>query len=96
MFSLCHRQEVDGDVECTRLNLGRCCSQCALAPAHGVDGECCGTLEKGCGCADSAACLGPVCRAVEFCGDVIIGAGRRVGQMPGATVGIQVRVGGRR
>ena len=52
-----------------------------------------GALEEGGGGGQPAARLGAAGGPLELGGDVLVGAGRRLGEVPGAPVGIGLRVG---
>jgi hypothetical protein len=53
-----------------------------------------GTLEEGRGCGEAAPRLRPRCRTFELAGNLLVGRGCGLRAVPGAPVGIAIRVGG--
>ena len=65
-------------------------------PPVRVERQCSGSLEEGSGGRQSAARLRPSGGALKLFGDVLVGRQRGPGQMPGAAIRVDLRIGGGR
>jgi hypothetical protein len=89
-----HRQQSQRGVGRTRLMLCAGGDQCALRAAPGIRGQCGGSLVEG-----GPGCQAPArprarCRALQLGRDVLVEPGRRLGEVPGAAIGVRGGIGG--
>ena len=87
-------QQIDRGLERPRLDLGRRRGQHPFGAFVPIRGQCRRSFQEGGRRADPAATLRAAGRLFEFDGDLLVGSGRGVREMPSAAVDIVVPVGG--
>ena len=87
-------QQSQGLVERAGVTLAFGRREQALGPAAGVGGQHCRTLQEGCGRGRTATSVRPGRGPLELLRDPLVEPGRRVGQVPCATVGVELWIGG--
>jgi hypothetical protein len=91
---LCHGQQAERGVRCARPVLGLRRGQRPLGAPRRVQRQPGGPLQERGRRRQTTAALGPACAMLKFGGNVLIGAGRGLGTVPGPPVRIDSRVGG--
>ena len=90
---LCDGHQSERRVERAGLVLGLCRGERAPRPARGLGRQLGGPFQKRGRCRQPSARLSAARRALELRRDVLVKPRRRLGEMPGTAIGIDLRIG---